>query len=270
MDIQDAQAAIGALTAIDKRLLKSLILTRKAVENWDFKTLKRMLAALGDDTKLLAVRHEELRPEIVSALKAEQEFVAGEDYPGALETALREECLPLQGSYPRYELHPFKLTVDSEQEVVTLTVGRKSERTSALAPQHVAAWVVARYKKLVEKRFESQQFCSELLDAYCIGNQLAYQKNEVMWGRAVPLATIYKLLTVRRSAKQEYPKEQYTYELGRLKEQFQIRYKDYRFEFGFARNQSNAFLVIDSQGRESRLEGLIVHVEPKPQEVKQL
>jgi hypothetical protein len=269
VNLQAAKAAIGELAAIDKRLLKNLNITKKAVENWDFKTLKKMLAALGEDARLLVARHEEMTPEVVNALKAEQEYVAGADYPGALETALREAGLPIQGSYPRYELIPFKLTVDPGQEAVILSVGRKSERTFALAPQQVAAWVAARYKKLVEKKFDSQQFCRELLDAYRIGNRMAYRQNEVLWGRAVSLTTIYELLTVRRSARQEYPKELYIYDLGRLKEQFQIRYQGYRFEFGFARNQGHALLVIDSQGRESRLSSLIVHLENERREVEQ-
>lgn len=266
VDLQAAKVATGELTTINKRLLKNLSITRKAVENWDFKTLKKMLAALGEDTRLLAAKHEELIPDVCNALATEQDIVAGANYPSILEAALREVGLPIQGSYPKYELIPFILTVDPEQEAVILSVGRKSERTSALAPQEVAAWVSDRYKTLVEKRLDSQRFCRELLDAYRIGNRIAYRQNDVLWGRAVSLTTIYDLLTVRRSSRQEYPKELYIYDLGRLKEQFEIRYQGYRFEFGFARNQGHALLVIDSQGRESRLSSLIVHLDHEHRE----
>lgn len=266
VNLQAAKTAAGELTTIDRRLLRNLNSTKQAIENWDFRTLKKMLAALDEDTRLLAAKHRELVPEVSNALEAGQEFVAGEDYPGVLEAALRESGLPVQGSYPRYELIPFTLTVDPGQEAVILSVGRKSERTSALAPQQVAAWVAARYKKLVEKRFDSQQFCREMLNAYRHVNREAYRQNEVLWGRAVSLTTIYEVLTIRRSARQEYPKELYIYDLGRLKEQFQISHQGYRFEFGFARNQGHALLVIDSQGRESRINSLIVYQEQEPRE----
>jgi hypothetical protein len=122
----------------------------------------------------------------------------------------------------------------------------------------VAAWVAARYKKLVDKKFDSQRFCRELVDAYQTGNRIAYKQDEVLWGHAVSLSTIYELLTVRYSARQEYPKELYIFELGRLKEQLEIRYQNYRLVFGTAKKQKNALLVTDSQGRENSLSSLII------------
>lgn len=48
---QSAKAAINDLTALDKRLLKSLTLTRKAIDDWDFKTLRKMLAAAAENLR---------------------------------------------------------------------------------------------------------------------------------------------------------------------------------------------------------------------------
>ncbi len=261
VDLQGAKSAISELAVIDRRLQNNLTKARKAIDNWDFKELEKALETLGEDARALAARHESAMPEISRTLRAEQEFVSGDAYPGELEQALRGAGLPVQGSYPKYELIPFKLTVDPEQGAVILSVGRKSERTYAFAPQQVADWVSVRYKKLVERKFDSERFCRELVDAYRTGNRIAYKQDDVLWGRAVSLSTIYDLLTVRRSTRQEYPKELYIYELGRLKEQFEIGYQNYRLEFGFARNQAHALLVIDSQGRESRISSLIVHRE---------
>lgn len=261
VDIQDARTAINEIATITRRLTNNMNKSRKAVESWDFKTLERTLSALDEDVRLAAVKCEERMPEIDRVMREEQKFVASDAYPEALESALKNTGIPLKGQYPRYELIPFRLTIDAGQGVIVLSVGRKSERITYFAPQQVAAWVAARYRKLVERRFDSQQFCKELLEAYKIGNKIAFRKENILWGHAVSLATIYELLTVRRSARQEYPKELYIYDLGRLREQLEIRYQGYRFEFGFTRNQARALLVTDSQGRESRLGSLIIYKE---------
>jgi hypothetical protein len=258
VDLQGAKTAINELAVIDRRLHNNLIKTRKAIDSWDFKVLEKVLEALGEDARLLLARHEDGMPNVARALQGAQEFVAGEEYPGELERSLRDAHIPLQGSYPNYELIPFKLILDPGQGAVILSVGRKSERISAFEPQQVAAWVAARYKKLVDKKFDSQRFCRELVDAYQTGNRIAYKQDEVLWGHAVSLSTIYELLTVRYSARQEYPKELYIFELGRLKEQLEIRYQNYRLVFGTAKKQKNALLVTDSQGRENSLSSLII------------
>ena len=99
----------------------------------------------------------------------------------------------------------------------------------------------------------------DLLQAYKFANKMAYREEDVIWGRAVGLDVIYELLTVKQSARQEYPKPLFVYNLGRLKEQFDLTHDGYRLELGFARNQSRALLVVDSQGRESRLSSLTVY-----------
>jgi hypothetical protein len=261
VDTQDAKTAINEITTINKRLNNNLNRAKKSVDTWDFKTLEKSLAALGDDARLLVIKCEEKAPQINRVVQAEHDFVSGDTYAAALEKALIDAGLYPKGQYPNYELIPFKLTIDPGQEEVILSVGRKKEKISAFAPQQVATWVAAKYKNLAERRFDSQQFCKELLEAYQIGNKLAFKKEQILWGRGVSLSTIYELLTVRRSARQEYPKEQYIYDLGRLKEQLEIRHLSYKFEFGFARNQAQALLVTDSQGRESRIGSLIIYKE---------
>jgi hypothetical protein len=261
VDNQSARILIGEMSTIIKRINNTLSKAKKAVEGWDFKAFDKARDVFIEDTKLLAADSEDKLSQIDLNIQELSAFVTSPAYPEALEDELKAAGVPFRGAFPRYELIPYKLTIDVGQGVVILSVGRKSERISAFAPQQVAAWVAVRYKKLVERKFDSQQFCKELLDAYKIGNKIAYKNNEILWNHSVSLTTIYELLTLRRSAKQEYPKELYTYELGRLKEQFEIRYQNYRYEFGFARNQSNALLVTDSQGKESRLSSLMVYRE---------
>jgi hypothetical protein len=261
VDTQDAKTAINEIITINKRLNNNLNKAKKSVDTWDFKTLEKSLAAVGDDVRLIVNKSEEKVMQINMVMQAEHSFVSGDTYAATIEKALLDAGLYPKGQYPNYELIPFRLTIDLGQEEVMLSVGRKREKISAFAPQQVATWVAAKYKSLTERRFDSQQFCKELLEAYQIGNKLAFKKDQILWGHAVSLGMIYELLTMRRSARQEYPKEQYIYDLGRLKEQLEIRYQRYKFDFGFARNQAHALLVTDSQGRESRLSSLIIYKE---------
>lgn len=257
--IETAKAVINEITAVVRRLSNSLKKIGKAVEAWDFRTLDQEMAALEVDIKRLAGDWDTSKERVYGDVRAQQEFIKSDAYARVLEATLKDAGIPLKGEFPSYEFAPFKLTLSTGDGVARLAVGRKTERTTALSPQQVAAWAAVRYRGLVERKFDSQRFCRDLLEAYQIANKLAYGKNEVLWGRAVSLNTIYDLLTVTQSSKRDYPKVLYTYELARLKEQFEIRYKNYTFEFGFARNQAHALLLVDSKGRESRVSSLTIH-----------
>lgn len=176
-----------------------------------------------------------------------------------MEQALREAGVPLQGKFPQYEFPPFKLFLAVEDREAKLSIGRKHEKTTVLHPKTLAAWVTKRYQQVTRKKFDVQGFMKELLSAYKFANKAAYREEEVLWGRAVGLDVIYELLTIKRAARQDYPKPLFVYELGRLKEQFDLTMDDYRFELGFARNQSRALVIVDSQGRESRLSSLTIY-----------
>lgn len=256
-----AKAVIDGITTINKRLGRNLSKAKKAISTWDSKTLERALVMLEEDIKQLDTDWEAKRQEIADDIQVKQEFINSGAYTDALENALREAGISFQGKFPNYEFVPFKLVVDTQEGTVRLGVGRKTEKTSALAPQEVAAWVAARYKSLVERRFNQQRICQDLLIAYEMANRMAFQADTVMWGRAVSLSTLYDLLTIRQSSRRDYPRALFNFELGRLKEQVEIRYKNYRFEFGFARNQPRSFIIYDTLGRESRVSSLTIFME---------
>ncbi len=254
-----AKATVNEIRTVVRRLSNSFRSAEKSLEIWDFKTLDQKMTTLGEDIKWLAGEWDQITERIYGDVRDQKEFIRSKAYAQALEDALKDAGIPLQGEFPNYEFSPFKLVINTGEGVARLSVGRKTERITALSPRQIASWAASRYRGLVERKFDSQRFCRDLLEAYQIANKLAYGKNEVLWGRAVSLTTIYDLLTVPQSAKRDYPKALYTYELARLKEQFEIRYKNYTFEFGSAKNQSHALLLVDSKGRESRVSTLIIH-----------
>ena len=78
-------------------------------------------------------------------------------------------------------------------------------------------------------------------------------------GTSIDLKEIYKLLTLKNSAKQDYPEALFTYDLARLKEQFEISHDGHRLEFVPSRNQSSGLLLVSSKGQESRVGSLTIH-----------
>jgi hypothetical protein len=117
-----------------------------------------------------------------------------------------------------------------------------------------------KYQAVVGRKFEADRLMNDLLEAYKIANQMIYRHEKVLWAKAVGLETIYTLLTLRRSARVEYPRPLYLFELGRLKELVNPQVGEYSFELGFARDQFKALLIVDSQGRESHLSSLTIHL----------
>ncbi|WP_448564251.1 hypothetical protein [Trichothermofontia sp.] len=112
---------------------------------------------------------------------------------------------------------------------------------------------------MVNRSFNANRFCRDLISAYKVVNRLALQRPHVVWGHPVPLRDIYKLLTLRQTDCQDYPEFFFTYDLARLKEQPDISYHQYRFEPVPSRNATKGLLLRNSNGQESRVDALIIY-----------
>ncbi len=253
------KSAISELDATLKRTLKLWLIAKKSRQEWDFKTSAQMWDALAEAIEDLGDRWEEHSATLQAALEADQAFVQSADYPIEVETALKAVDIPFMGEFPNYEFSPFKLTFNIEQNMVRLSMGRKSQQTKVFAPPQLANWVSGQYRKVVDSKFDSNRFCRELLNAYELLNRLDVQKKEVVWGHSIGLKDIYRLLTLKQVAKQDYPEPLFTFDLARLKEQPEIRYEQYQFELQPSRNLPG-FVLINSQGQESRVSTLAIHV----------
>ena len=138
-------------------------------------------------------------------------------------------------------------------------MGKRTRQTKALASAALAAWVAKEYQQVVNSKFNAERFCQELLSAYEMLNRLTLKEDSVVWGHPVTLKEIYKLLTLKYSAKQDYSEALFTYDLARLKGHFDICYSGHRFELVPSRNQSSGLLLVNSKGQESRVSSLIIY-----------
>ena len=253
------KSVAATIDALARQLAKNWHNVKTADEAWDFRTFDKALTAYSAGVDELTGRWTGFEQELALEMEKNSQYIASEEYAQELEQALTAAGIPLQGAFPQYEFVPFKLTIALEEKEVRLGLGKKNEKTTVMQPQQVAKWVAARYQKLIGRRFDADGFMRELLAAYRIANKIAYREGEVIWGRAVALEELYELLTLRRAARQEYPRPLFLFNLGRLKEQVEIKVDGYQFEFGFPRNQEKAVSVFDSRGRESRVSSLSVH-----------
>lgn len=172
---------------------------------------------------------------------------------------MKDAQIPIKGEFPTYEFPPFKLIFSRDNGYVKLSMGRRSQQKKAFAPAALAAWVSKEYQRVLNSKFNAEHFCQELLIAYEMTNRLTLKQDSAVWGHPVSLKEIYRLLTLKQSVKQDYPEALFTYDLARLKEQFDIHYNGRRFELVPSRNQTSGLLLVNSKGQESRVSSLIIY-----------
>ena len=258
---EKSNSTVPAFDSNIKSLFRDWHVLKNVSKSWNIRDsiqiaekMESLTEELRENWKSLQLEANQVFEEIKLKLNS-PEFII------SLEKAIKDLNVPLTGEFPNYELPPFKLSISLENYEARLSLGRKSERTSSLNPQELAKWVSIRYKKISGRKFNLSAFLKDMLEAYSVSNRLNYREKDAAWGRAVPLNDIYELLTLKQTARQDYPKQFFMYDLGLLKEQATISYGEYRFELGFARSQSKAIVIVDSLGRESRISSLTIYKE---------
>ncbi len=254
------KSAISEIDTALKRLNKGWTIAKRSLKEWDFKTSAQSLEGLADELDKLSDRWQEQETILRDSIEVDQKFVQSDDYAAAIEEVLKTSGIPVRGEFPNYEFPPFKLTFNREQGYVRLSVGRRSQQTKAFAPEQLGTWVAGQYRKVIESKFDATRFCKELLSAYELLNTLTLKQDSVAWGHSIPLKDIYRLLTLKQAAKQDYPEALFVFDLARLKEQSQIQYDQYQFDLEPSRNPASSFLLVNSQGQESRVSTLAIHL----------
>lgn len=232
---------------------------RDVGKTWNLKAASQAMEKLNPLSSDFDGIWQAAREELATQLDAIRDELVSPAYATVLEKALKASGVPITGSFPSYMLPPFKLTVSTDTLEARLSMGRKNERTSELAPEKLAQWVAIRYKKVTQRRFNSQAFLKDLLEAYHIANRLNFRETSPKFGLAVPLMELYDILTLRTGARQEYPSQFFIFDLGLLMESGAMETDRYRFELGTAKEQKRAIVVVDGKGNDHRVSSLTVH-----------
>lgn len=259
--IEKPNTSVPAFDSNIKKLVRDWHVLKNISKSWNIKDSIQIASKMALLTDELKENWSTLQEETNLVLDEIKQSLSSQEFILSVEKAIKDLGVPLAGEFPNYDLPPFKLSISLENFEARLSLGRKNERTSSLNPQELAKWVSLRYKKISGRKFNLPAFLKDMLEAYSVSNRLNYREKDTAWGRAVPLNDIYELLTLKQTSRQDYPKQFFMYDLGLLKEQSTISYGEYRFELGFARNQSKSILIVDSLGRESRISSLTIYKE---------
>lgn len=252
-------SAVADTTAATKRLARAWTAVRKAQQVWDFKGFQKAFEDYSSTLRESHLMWPSRSEALLSLVESARALTRTDQYLEQIESALRAAGLSPQRIAPgEFELPPFRLSLDQGEGQARLGLGRKAEKAPALAPKELAAWVRQRYERVARSRFDAERFKKDLLAAYQYANRAKYG-GDVRWGLHIELTMIYELLTLRGAARADYPRQLFVFDLARLLQIPNLELAGRKFEFGSARGHDKIFIVVDAQGRESRLASLAVH-----------
>lgn len=216
----------------------------KEMENGDLKSFRRDIAlleaAVAEESRILKDMKE-----LESGFDAREYFEDGEFVTQMLE-ACGELGVDVKGEFPVYEMFPYKVKIDAENQ--DLYLDRK--KVQCMRPQSFAKQVKAGQDKLVKASFNALTFANELADVY----DLALLKMKKQPGADIYLVNLYKYLAPMGRFRRDYDQQSYAFDLARLYAAGIEEVKDgRRIQFGPSRVGNKAIRILDSEGREEYL-----------------
>ena len=216
----------------------------------DLRKLARDIEDLQSHVSELSVLAENLKSSTES-FDSRGYFESGE-FTRQLIEACEKAGVDIKGEAGVYEMFPFKLRVDTENQ--DLYVNRR--KFHCVRPQKFAEDMKIRVEKYTKQNFNMVLFINELAAAYDLAVKIKNSDSSAK--RQAPdihLKDIYGYLAPTQKARREYDVQQYAYELSRLYSQgMEEQTKDERkFEFGTTRNTSKQIRILDADGAEQFL-----------------
>lgn len=225
----------------------------KEIESGDVKSLLRDLNTMKDSTEQLSSALEKLQ-ERASGFDAKAYFENG-DFAEQMLAACEEKGVDVRGEFPVYEMFPYRVKVDTENQ--DLYLDRK--KVQCMRPQSFVDMVRAGQEKLNKASFNAATFVSELSDAY----DLALLKMNKKPGYDMYLKSLYKFLAPMSRFRKDYDQQSFAFDLARLYTSGIEETKNgKRFQFGPSRKQDKAIRILDKEGKEQFL-STICFVDPE-------
>lgn len=216
----------------------------KEMDSGDLKSFDRDMAAMQDAVAAQGRILDELKV-IVDAFNRRKYFEEGEFTEQMLE-ACEANGVDVKGEYPVFEMFPFKVRIDAENQ--DLYLDRK--KVQCMRPQFFIKSVKTGQDKLMKASFNALVFANELADAY----DLALLKKKKNANADIYLMDLYKILAPMGRFRKDYDQQSYAFDLARLYAAQLEEIKDGRkFQFGPSKIGSKAIRILDSNGNEQFL-----------------
>ncbi len=200
----------------------------------DLENIKNNNIAIEESTKQLE--------NLIESFNAQDYIESGEWTNQMLEYG-KQAKIDIQGSFPIYEMFPFKVRVDSENQ--DIYIDRK--KASYLRPSFFIDKIATMQAKLNKASFNAVKFATELANCYDRYLIIKGKNSEA----DVYLLDLYKLLVPMGRFKTDYNKQAFAFDIARLRRAGEIMLKDGRkVQLGFSRNEKKAIRVLNDSGLE--------------------
>jgi len=240
-NIQPVQKSLKDSLASLQKLHKAVC---RETENGDLKSLLRDLNAMKEAAELLTASLNNLE-EAAAEFDTRAYFENG-DFAEQMLAACREKEVDVRGEFPVYEMFPYRVKLDVENQ--DLYLDRK--KVQCMRPQSFVDLVKAGQEKLNKASFNALAFVSELADAY----DLAVLKLKKNPGADIYLTNLYKVLAPMSRFRKDYDQQNFAFDLARLYTSGVEETKSGRkFQFGPSRNNNKAIRILDKDGKEQYL-----------------
>ena len=151
--------------------------------------------------------------------------------------------IDVHGDFPVYELFPYKVRIDVENQDIYLD----KKKYPNIRPSWFAQTIKAGQEKLGKASFNVASFAEELAAAY----DTAILKGKKRTGTPILLSVIYKQMVPMARSRKEYDMQSFVYDLARLYISGSNEIRDgRRFEMGTIKDNSKAIRILDQNGKE--------------------
>lgn len=239
--LQPQESSLKSALAALQKLFKAV---GRESAGGDIKSLARDLHDMAGHAAALSAVLESMR-ENVEGFDTKAYFESG-DFAAQMLNICREKGVDVRGNSPVYEMFPYKVKLDMENQ--DLYLDRK--KVPCVRPQSFVETVRAGQEKLNKAPFNAAAFASELGDAY----DLAVLKLKRVSGTDIYLTSLYKLLAPMSRFRKDYDQQSFAFDLARLYISGIDETKNgRRFQFGPSRESSKSIRILDHQGKEQHL-----------------
>jgi hypothetical protein len=229
---KDVKDKVAAVTKLEKSI-------KKNEGKGDVRAVIKDAEQLQLVAEELLAKVIDLRSEIASFDYARY-FTSGE-FAIQLLQACEQKNIDVAGDFPVYEMFPYKIKVDAENQEVW--IDRK--KTVSMSPECISQTIRDGLDKLDKVKFDANSFINELYSAYCSYNL----KHTAKSGAVVAIMNIYKEMVPMARFRKDYDQQAFAFDVARLYRNQDTLTKDgKRVVFSSARGTQ--IRILDENGME--------------------
>ena len=233
---EDAEKEVRDSVSVSVKTEKAL---RKDVEKGDVRAVIKDSEQLEAIASGLLENSRRLR-ESIASFNYQAYFNSGEFAIQMLD-ACEGKGINTAGEFPVYEMFPYKVKIDAENQDVWLD----RKKIQSMSPDVIATTIRAGLDRLDKVKFDASSFINELYGAYCSYNM----KHQSKASAVVAIMNIYKEMVPMARFRKDYDQQAFAFDIARLYRNPEAMTKD-GMRVVFASARGTQIRILDSEGRE--------------------